>query len=170
MSEREIITEKQQRSKICAICGVKFMPTRQTQRYCFECGSDPRRASQKYIRAELINRTHAGDKKQKLSAFAFNNAQGTAYISHRCLICGKPLKVRQDACCSDDCKKKLLFRLAAKDKRYRICPICNKVYAVDERSRGLCPECRATGKEVNIIGEETEKTFQAGWFDDYNAK
>ena len=121
-------------------------------RYCFECGSDPKKASQRYIRAELINRTHAGDRKPRPIAIGFNNPQGVVCASHRCLVCGKPLKMRQSTCCSDDCKKRLMFRLAAGDKRYRVCPICKKVHAAAGDNIGLCPECQAAGKEMTAIG------------------
>lgn len=82
----------------------------------------------------------------------FNNPQGVVCASHRCLVCGKPLKMRQSTCCSDDCMKKLVFRLAAGDKRYRVCPICNKVYTAGAYDKGLCPGCRTAGKEMTAIG------------------
>ena len=157
------------KKKVCEICGDPFEPSRKTQRFCSECGISPKRERKRYIRAEMLNKTRLGDWEKRKSSF---HKDGEIRI-HRCIICDRPLKKKQSIYCSDQCKKKLLFHMAAGDKRFAVCKSCKIVYNRAETNNDLCPDCSGSRKEkVRPNGEkEIQEAFaQAGWNLSYNTK
>lgn len=137
----------------CEICGIEYTPKRRSQRYCPECGANTRRAAHKYIRAEMINRVHAGDRRPDGAMNWFiKSSYGIKIHVKRCIVCGRPLDSKTDdgSCCSEACKKKLAFRLAAGDRRYVVCKTCGEAYLRVEDETGCCPACEGQKKLSRI--------------------
>jgi ferredoxin len=79
--------------KICEICGDEFQEVKSNQRYCKDCGKNPERARQHYVKAELTNRIHAGDLYKVKEV--------------RCIECGRTiLTTYNKSFCSTACSEK----------------------------------------------------------------
>lgn len=155
--------------KICEICGMSFEARHANQKYCEECGRNPRRAKRQYQQAVLINKINAGDF-DKISSrdyvceqcgrkfISYNGAKFCStrcYKQHniesaRCSNCGKHLvdfgiKIETTGgwhYCSDACREDFRLKRAREDGRLKTCLRCGKEYISSSKSSKFCSnEC-----------------------------
>jgi len=84
---------------ICEICGAEYEKTRSNQKYCPECGRNPKAAARRYREAVRTNKLHAGE-----------------YDIPKvwtCKQCGKEiLAIYKKSFCSDACQKEYVAQNA----------------------------------------------------------
>lgn len=171
--------------KECEICGVWFIPTRSTQKYCSECGKHSDHASRKmngYIKASIkkygtgrpVRECHNVCKhcgKEFISYryvkyFCSRDCRIQYNIDHTfCEFCGKPMTETDNQydvngriwTCSDECKEKLAWKNAREAGKVRVCPQCGKEF-IGKDTKFCSRKCYSIYSKTHKHEKEPEQT------------